>query len=216
VAEKLPAEARFITLEGGEGAGKSTQAQLLADALTGLGIPVLLSREPGGAPGSEAVRELLLSDTLKWSAPAEVLLHFAARAEHVEKRIRPALADGCWVVCDRFADSTMAYQGYGQGASRDLIMALTRLIGPVPDVTFILDISRAVALVRLRERGGAADRYERQCAAFHARVNEGFRAIARDAPERCVVIPADGSEADVHGAIMRALWQRVGAGERAK
>lgn len=200
---------RFITFEGGEGAGKSTQARLLADALCDLGVPVLQTREPGGSPGAELLRELLLSGATAWSAPAETLLHFAARAEHVERSIRPALAAGTWVVCDRFADSTMAYQGYGQGADRAMIATLTGLIGTAPDVTIVLDVSDAVGLARLRSRGGAADRYERLDAAFHARVNEGFRAIARAAPERCVVIAADGSEAEVHAAVMRALWQHV-------
>jgi len=203
---------RFITFEGGEGAGKSTQARLLADALGDLGVPALRTREPGGAPGAELLRELLLSGTIAWSAPAEALLHFAARAEHVEQTIRPALAAGTWVVCDRFADSTMAYQGCGQGADRAMIATLTGLIGLVPDVTIVLDVSDAVALARLRTRGGVADRYERLDAAFHARVNEGFRVIARVAPERCVVVPADGSEAAVHAAVMRALWQRVPPG----
>jgi len=203
---------RFITFEGGEGAGKSTQAHRLADALGDLGVPVLRTREPGGAPGAEVLRELLLSGTIAWSAPAEALLHFAARAEHVEQTIRPALAAGMWVVCDRFADSTMAYQGYGQGADRAMIATLTGLIGLVPDVTIVLDVSDVVALARLRGRGGPVDRYERLDAAFHARVNEGFRAIARAAPERCVLIPADGTEADVHTAVMRALWHRIKPG----
>jgi dTMP kinase len=202
-------KARFITFEGGEGAGKSTQARLLVEALTDLGIPVLRTREPGGAPGAEVLRELLLSGSVGWSAPAEALLHFAARAEHVERSIRPALAAGTWVVCDRFADSTMAYQGYGQGADRAMIATLTGLIGLSPDVTIVLDVSGGVALERLRTRGGAADRYERLDAGFHARVNAGFRAIALGAPERCVVVPADGSETEVHAAVMRALWQRL-------
>lgn len=200
---------RFITFEGGEGAGKSTQARLLADALCDLGLAVLRTREPGGAPGAEVLRELLLSGSVAWSAPAEALLHFAARAEHVEQSIRPALAAGMWVVCDRFADSTMAYQGYGQGADRAMIATLTGLIGLLPDATIVLDVPDAVAVERLRSRGGVADRYERLDAAFHARVNDGFRAIARAAPERCVVVPADGSEAEVHARVMRALWERV-------
>jgi dTMP kinase len=200
---------RFITFEGGEGAGKSTQARLLADALTDLGVAVLRTREPGGAPGAELLRELLLSGEVAWSASAETLLHFAARAEHVVQTIRPALGAGIWVVCDRFADSTMAYQGYGQGADRATIATLTGLIGLVPDVTIVLDVSDAVAQERLRSRGETADRYERLDAAFHARVNEGFRAIAHAAPDRCVLIPADGSEAEVHAAVMRAVWHGV-------
>ena len=199
----------FITLEGGEGAGKSTQARLLADALTDLGLSVLQTREPGGAPGAEELRSLLLSGRVAWSAPAEALLHFAARAEHVEKTVRPALAAGTWVVCDRYADSTMAYQGYGQGADRAMIATLTRLMGIMPDVTIVLDVSEAVGLARRQARGGTADRYERLDAAFHARVNEGFRAIARSEPQRCVLVPADGTAAEVHAAVMRAVWDRA-------
>ena len=200
---------RFITLEGGEGAGKSTQARLLADALAERGVSVLQSREPGGAPGAEVLRELLLGGSVEWSAPAETLLHFAARAEHVETTIRPALASGIWVVCDRFYDSTMAYQGYGQGADRAMIAALTRMLGMVPDVTLVLDVSDAVAVERQLKRGADADRYERLDALFHARVRQGFRDIAAAAPERCVLLQGDGSEADVHAAIVAALSTRL-------
>ena len=201
--------ASFITLEGGEGAGKSTQARLLADALLRLGAPVLRTREPGGAPGAELLRGLLLGGEIEWSAPAETLLHFAARAEHVAKTIRPALDAGMWVVCDRFYDSTVAYQGYGQGADRATIAALTELLGIVPDVTLVLDVSEAVAVERQLRRGMDADRYERLDALFHARVRQGFRDIAAAAPERCVLIDAGGTEAEVHAAIMRALRARV-------
>jgi dTMP kinase len=200
---------RFITLEGGEGAGKSTQTRLLADALVELGLPVLCTREPGGAPGAELLRHLLLGGSVEWSAPAEALLHFAARAEHVEKTIRPALAAGMWVVSDRFFDSTMAYQGYGQGADRGMIVALTGLLGITPDVTIILDVSDAVATARQLQRGADADRYERLDAFFHARVNQGYRDIARAAPERCVLIAGDGTESEIHAAIMRTLRQRL-------
>ena len=200
---------RFITLEGGEGAGKSTQSRLLADALVELGMPVLRTREPGGAPGAETLRRLILGGSVDWSAPAETLLHFAARAEHVEKTIRPALAAGMWVVCDRFTDSTMAYQGYGQGADRDMIATLAALMRLTPDVTVVLDVSEPVAVARQLRRGADADRYERLDAFFHARVNAGFREIARQLPERCVLIPADGSEDTVHAAIMAALRGRL-------
>lgn len=199
------AQGRFITLEGGEGAGKSTQARLLADALGALGIPVLRTREPGGAPGAEVLRELLLSGRCTWSAPAETLLHFAARMEHVERTIRPALAVGTWVVCDRFADSTMAYQGYGQGVDHAMIADLTRMVGLVPDVTFVLDVSPRVAAARLIERGAAADRYETEGGGFHSRVAAGFREIARAEPARCRLIDANRTEAAVHADIMRAL-----------
>ncbi len=200
---------RFITLEGGEGAGKSTQTRLLADALIALGLPVLRTREPGGAPGAETLRTLLLGGTVNWSPPAETLLHFAARAEHAEKTIRPALAAGMWVVCDRFTDSTMAYQGYGQGADRAMIATLAELLRLPPDVTLVLDVSEQVAVARQLQRGIAADRYERLDAFFHARVNAGFREIARQAPERCALIAADGAEAAVHATIMTTLRSRL-------
>jgi dTMP kinase len=202
------AAARFITLEGGEGAGKTTQARLLAEALAARGIEVVRTREPGGAPGAERLRTLLLEGDVAWSPLAETLLHFAARAEHVERTIRPALAAGRWVVCDRFADSTMAYQGHGQGADRRMIATLTRLMGIVPDVTFVLDVSPAVAAGRLAGRGGQADRYQTMDSAFHARVAEGFRAISRAEPKRCVLIGAAASEAAVHAAIMASLAGR--------
>jgi dTMP kinase len=198
----------FITLEGGEGAGKSTQAALLADALCARGLTVLRTREPGGSPGSELLRGVLLRGEIDWSSRAETLLHFAARVEHVEKTIRPALAAGMWVVCDRFYDSTLAYQGYGQGADRDFILALTAMVGLVPDLTLVLDVPDVVGSSRLRGRGGSADRYERLDAAFHARVNAGFRAIPAASPARCVVVPADGDIATVHAAIMAAVDAR--------
>jgi len=168
------------------------------------------TREPGGAPGAERLRDLLLSGDMAWSAPAETFLHFAARAEHVEATIRPALAAGTWVVCDRFTDSTMAYQGYGQGADRRMIAALSRLIGIEPDLTIILDVTDSVAVSRLLKRGEQANRYERLDAFFHARVNEGFREIARAEPGRCALIAADADEADVLAGILAVLQSRLG------
>lgn len=200
--------ASFITLEGGEGAGKSTQAALLANALVALGLPVLRTREPGGSPGSETLRGLLLGRS-EWSPLAETLLHFAARAEHIAKTIRPALDAGIWVVCDRFYDSTTAYQGYGQGVDRRVIASLIEHLGIVPNVTLVLDVNDAVAAERRVQRGGDADRYERLDAAFHTRVRQGFRAIVTAEPGRCVSIPADMSREDVHTAIMRALRTRL-------
>ena len=196
---------RFVTLEGGEGAGKTTQVRLLADALCARGIPALRTREPGGAPGAELLRTLLLSGQIAWSPQAETLLHFVARAEHVAKTIRPALEAGMWVICDRFYDSTMAYQGDGQGADKDLIRAQIGLLGVKPDVTLVLDVSAVVRSVRLRQRGGDSDRYEREDAAFHARVNAGFQAIAQAEPDRCRVVSADGTEQEVHAAILAAI-----------
>ena len=172
---------------------------------------MLLTREPGGAPGAEALRRLLLEGETEWSPLAETLLHFAARAEHVARAIRPALAAGAWVVCDRYADSTMAYQGFGQGADRDAITMLTRLIGLVPDLTIVLDVSLATGMARLAARGGPADRYERLGPDFMARVQAGFREIAAAEPARCVLIPAEGAEADVAAAAAAAVRGRMGA-----
>jgi dTMP kinase len=182
---------------------------LLADALVGLGMPVLRTREPGGAPGAELLRTVLLGGSVDWSVQAETLLHFAARAEHVEKTIRPTLAAGMWVVCDRFYDSTMAYQGYGQDGDRTMIATLVGLLGLVPDVTLVLDVSDAVASARRMQRGADADRYERLDASFHARVKQGFRDIAAAAPERCVLIAADRPVGEVHGSIMQAVRSRL-------
>jgi dTMP kinase len=201
---------RFITLEGGEGAGKSTQSALLAAALRAKGVSVLCTREPGGAPGAELLRGLLLDGAVDWSPRAETLLHFAARAEHVAKTIQPAIVRAAWVICDRFFDSTLAYQGYGQGADTGFIMALTGLLGIVPDLTIVLDVDQAVAAPRLNHRGNAADRYERLGDAFHARVRDGFRKIAASNPERCVLIDASGDIQSVHTSIMNAVRTRLG------
>jgi dTMP kinase len=195
--------ARLITLEGGEGAGKSTQARMLADALCDLGLPVLRTREPGGAPGAEFLREVLLSGRIDWSPKAETMLHVAARLEHVARTIRPALAAGTWVVCDRFHDSTMAYQGYGLGVDRGMIQTLGTMVGLEPDLTLVLDVPREVALARLHGRGAADDRYERLSDDFHRRVNAGFRAIA--AQSRCVLVDAAQDAGAVHEAVMAAV-----------
>ena len=199
---------RFITLEGGEGAGKSTQARLLETALAGLGHEVLRTREPGGAPGAEALRGLLLGGEIIWAPLAETMLHVAARAEHVAKTIRPALEAGRWVVCDRFADSTLAYQGYGLGFDRAAIARLGGLIGLEPDLTLVLQASPLVADARRAARGLAADRYEKLPADFHARVAAGFAAIAAENPQRCVLIEADGTPEAVHAAIMAQIGAR--------
>jgi dTMP kinase len=178
---------------------------LLVAALARAGLPVLRTREPGGAPGAEELRELLLNGDVAWSAPAETLLHFAARAEHVERTIRPALAAGMWVVCDRFADSTMVYQGWGQGADRAAIATLTDMLGLRPDLTLVLDVSVETSLSRLATRGAAADRYERLGADFFGRIRAGFQAVAAADPGRCVVIDAEASE----GAVAYAIWRVV-------
>jgi dTMP kinase len=203
---------RFITLEGGEGAGKSTQARLLAEALAGRGQPVLRTREPGGTPGGERLRALLLDPAADWTPLSEALLHVAARAQHVAQTIRPALTAGTWVVCDRFSDSTLAYQGYGQGGDRATITALSGMVGLVPDLTLVLDVSPEVARARLRGRGDPADRYERFGSAFHERVRQGFREIAAAAPARCRLIAADDDAATVHAAILHAIAEALPAG----
>ncbi len=200
---------RFITLEGGEGGGKSTQARRIADALAARGLPVLLTREPGGSPGSEVLRNLLLGGEISWSPPAEVLLHFAHRAEHVEKTIRPALAAGMWVICDRFYDSTAVYQGDGQGADRRQIAALIALLDFRPNLTLILDIPVATTVARLRSRGGGADRYESMGEGFFARVRDGFLAIAAAEPERCVVVDGTAEPDAVTAALLAAMDARL-------
>jgi dTMP kinase len=198
----------LITLEGGEGAGKSTQARLLAEALCEGGLPVLRTREPGGAPGAELLREILLSGRIDWSPRAETMLHVSARMEHVAKTILPAIEAGTWVVCDRFHDSTVAYQGYGLGVDLGFIEALAGMIGIAPDLTLVLDAPHDVGLTRMRARGGDDDRYERLNEEFHQRVNDGFRAIAA-AQARCVLIDACGPAADVHAAVMAMVRNRL-------
>ena len=202
----------FITLEGGEGSGKSTQVNLLADALAAQGIEVTVTREPGGAPGAEQIRALLVNgETARWDPMSEALLHYAARREHLRHTILPALAGGRWVVCDRFADSTMAYQGYGHGLGRNVIETLHgAVVGELaPDLTLILDIPAADGLGRAASRGGE-DRYERMDRTFHDRLREGFLDIARRDTRRCVVIDAAGTVEDVHAAILAAVHQRLG------
>ena len=183
---------------------------MLAEALAARGMAVLRTREPGGAKGAEFLRGVLLHGGIDWSAPAETLLHFAARAEHVERGIRPALNAGMWVICDRFADSTLAYQGYGQGADRAMIAVLSGLLGITPDLTLVLEASEPVAAERLKLRALAADRYEQLDGGFHRRVNDGFRAIAAANPGRCVTIDADGGLQAVHDHILRAVTERLG------
>ncbi len=187
----MAARGRFITLEGGEGAGKSTQAALLAERLRQDGREVVLTREPGGSPGADILRRLLLSGEHDWARLAEVLLHFASRAEHLDRVIVPALDRGAWVVCDRFSDSTMVYQGWGLGADRAAITTLIGMMGLVPDLTLVLDVSVETTLRRLADRGDALDRYERLGAPFFARIREGFLSVAEAHPDRCVVLSGE-------------------------
>ncbi|MDO9500193.1 dTMP kinase [Falsiroseomonas sp.] len=207
---------RFITLEGGEGAGKSTQALRLATHLAQRGLPVLLTREPGGAPGAEAMRRLLLGGA-GLDPLAEALLVFAARRDHLVSTIRPALAAGIWVISDRFADSTRAYQGHGQGVPAAAIEALAgiALEGQAPALTLVLDLPVEIGMARARRRGVAADRFEKLDAAFHQRIRDGFRAIAAAEPGRCAVVDATPDADAVASRISAIVDERLPAGSPA-
>ena len=198
----------FITFEGGDGVGKSTQARLLVEALRRSGREVLLTREPGGTPGAEKLRALLLSPEDDWCSLTETLLHFAARSEHVARVLRPALDAGQVVVCDRFIDSTLAYQGYGRGGDLATIEALAGMIGLRPDLTLVLEASPEVAAKRLAARGNAGDRYESLGSDFQRRVVAGFRAIAAANPGRCAVVPGDGRPEEVHAMVCAEVARR--------
>ena len=203
---------KFITFEGGEGTGKSTQAAMLAHKLESVGLSVLLTREPGGSPGAEIIRHVLLSGAAKpLGADVEAMLFAAAREDHVRCTIEPALAAGKWVVCDRFADSTRVYQGALGQVDRRLIKGLERVsIGDLlPDLTLILDVPVDVALERLAlRRGGAApDRFEAENVEFHEKLREAFRALAADESERCVIIDASVPRVQV----AKDIWDTVQA-----
>jgi dTMP kinase len=205
---------RFITFEGGEGTGKSTQARLLVERLAASGIRAVATREPGGSPGAEAIRALVLNGAAdRWSPVSETLLMYAARADHLEKLIRPALAEGAWVVCDRFYDSTRAYQGAGGGAPDLLINALQNQVAGAdrPDLTLVLDVDVETGLRRAVGRD-ALDRFESMDCSFHERLRQGFLAIARHEPERCVVASAAGSPDEVSALVWRAVQERLGVG----
>ena len=198
----------FISFEGGEGAGKSTQVRRLAERLTGLGHEVVSTREPGGSPGAETIRDLFVNGPVeRWSPVTETLLMYASRRDHLERVIAPALERGAVVLCDRFHDSTRAYQGAGGGAPEGLIMALeTYCLGTVrPDVTLILDLPVAVGLARALGRGGAEARFEAKGEAFHQRLRQGFADIAAAEPNRCKLIDADRSPE----AVEQTVWTLV-------
>ena len=200
---------KFVSMEGGEGAGKSTQAKILSAVLASAGLSVLRTREPGGSAGAEAVRGLLLSRP--WDPLAEMALHFAARREHWSRSIRPSLDAGSWVVCDRFFDSTLAYQVGGQGAPRAAWSQLrATLLGEVaPDLTILLDLPVEAGLSRADARGDT-NRYETLGRAFHARVRETFLNQAAAEPGRFEVIDATQSPTAVSAAIRAACRERLG------
>lgn len=198
----------FITFEGGEGAGKSTQIARLAERLKAGGREIVLTREPGGTPQAEQVRGLLVSgDTARWSATAEALLNYAARDSHLQQVVRPALARGAIVLCDRFMDSTRAYQGYAGDCDMGLIDALeASVVGETrPDLTLVFDLDPAAGLARARSRADMEDRYERKGLAFHQRLRDGFLDIARKDPGRCRLVDA----AQPVDAVTAAMWAIV-------
>ncbi len=210
-----PSPGKFITLEGGEGTGKSTQAHLLQSTLQQKGLTVVLTREPGGAPGAELIRKLLVEgDADRWDAMSEALLLFAARRAHLRETIVPALNRGAWVVCDRFTDSTFAYQGDAGGLGRATIERLAAIAldadSPTPDVTLILDIPVGTGLARALARGGAENRFESLGTDFHQRLRDSFLQIAKRDPTRCVLIDAAPAPEAVAAAIIAALTTRLG------
>jgi len=203
---------KFITFEGGEGAGKSTQIKRLAAAIEKTGLTVTVTREPGGSRGAETIRAMLLDPDAEWDPPTEALLHFAARADHYTTKIAPALKEGAWVLCDRFADSTRAYQGYGLGLDMGAIEALYEIALDdfVPDLTIILDIPVETGVERMIERGADPDRYEKMDTAFHERLRQGFLEIAKQDPDRCAVIDADNDIDTVTARIFDCVETRMG------
>lgn len=206
------ASGHFVSFEGGDGSGKTTQLKLLAAALQGAGQSVVVSREPGGSPGAEEIRTLLVNGAPgRWDPLSEALLLYAARHDHIERTIKPALAAGRFVVCDRFSDSTFAYQGAGGGLNRETIRRIESVsIGDFkPDLTLILDLPVEEGLARTRARNpqGAESRFEQFDLAFHERLRQGFLDAARRAPRRCVVIDASADAA----AVAAAVWKAVAA-----
>lgn len=201
---------KFITFEGGEGTGKSTQAAMLASRLESLGVPVHLTREPGGSPGAEIIRHVLLSGAAKpLGADVEAMLFAAARDDHVQCTILPALESGKWVICDRFADSTRVYQGILGNVDQRIIKVLERVaIGDLaPDLTVILDVPVSLGVERAKERRGTAepDRFEAENVEFHQQLRDGFLSIAAKEPERCVVIEASPAKE----AVANTIWTMV-------
>ncbi len=203
---------KFITLEGGEGVGKSTQIRRLIARLSALGKEVVATREPGGSPGAESIRDLVLRGAAdRWSPMTETLLMYASRRDHIERVITPALGEGKWVVCDRYADSTRAYQGAAGGVEPAFIAALeAHVLGDVrPDLTLIFDLDPKIGLARAADRAGAEMRFESKGEAFHIRLRQAFLDIAALEPQRCAVIAAQGSLEAVEALIWSAVQDRL-------
>ena len=198
---------KFITLEGIDGAGKSSHVEFVCDLARSRGAAVLLTREPGGTPAGERVREVVLHSAM--SAESEALLMFAARADHVAGKIRPALEAGRWVVCDRFSDATYAYQCGGRGLKRDFVVSLERLVHPglQPDATFLFDLDPATAYARQQLQGRTPDRFESEQAAFFTRVREAYLERAREHSRRFHLVDASGSLQEVRDRLEVAFAQ---------
>lgn len=205
-------QGRFITFEGGEGTGKSTQVARLVERLRSRDMEVLQTREPGGSDGAEDIRNIALNgDPGRWSALTETLLMFAARSDHLERTIRPALEAGRWVVCDRFADSSRAYQGAGGGTPAAFIETLdAAIVGDTqPDLTLVFDLPVEVGLERAFGRGLFETRFESKGLEFHERLRRGFRDIAAAHPERCVMVDAEGDPETVEARVWAAVEARL-------
>ncbi len=219
LSDIIPApRGRFIAFEGGEGAGKSTQVKALVAHLRSLGLEVVQTREPGGSPGAEALRDLLVrGEATRWSPISETLMMYAARADHLEKVIRPALARGAWVVCDRFADSSRAYQGAGGGVAPAFIEQVdAAVVGDTqPDLVLVMDMPVEAGLRRAHARGDNENRFESKSVAFHERLRQGFLNRAAAVPERYRVIDADRSiealTTDIRSLVLTAFPELRGA-----
>lgn len=208
----MTSNGKFITFEGGEGSGKSTQVLNLARWLNEHGIETVITREPGGTPSAEIIRGLLVDGAVdRWQPVTEVLLHNAARTEHLANTVIPALKSGKWVISDRYSDSTMAYQGYAHGFDRETIRRIHAAATDnlMPDLTLVLDVSVESGLERAGNRGQGEDRYERMGEDFHARVRSGFLSIAHGNPERCCVIDAEQDILAVSKAVTNAITARL-------
>lgn len=202
---------KFITFEGGEGAGKTTQAKMLCEALEGAGIETLLTREPGGTFGAEAIRNLVLEGTSdRWSGMTELLLMYAARLDHVEKLIKPALERGVWVISDRFSDSSLAYQGYARGLGPDKVKALHEAVmdGFEPDLTILFDIDPILAQKRVETRGEDLSRFDAESIGFHNKLRDAFLDIAEANAERIFTVDAAASRDGVQTRILFAVSQK--------
>lgn len=199
---------KFVTFEGGEGSGKSTQSRMLVEYLQQQGVDTVWTREPGGTDEAEAIRKLLVNgESDRWDATTELLLHTAARRHHVENLIKPALSAGKFVVCDRFIDSTFAYQGSANALGDDIVRQIQKLaIGDfVPDITFVFDISVEEGIKRAQDRGTFENRYEKMGLKFHKKVREGFLRCAENNPHRCKIIDATGSIESIHKKIIAEI-----------